>query len=148
MADLDAYKLFVIGPETPIMVADDDSNDVMLLEIACARAGLARPLVVVHNGVEAIEYLGGAGPFADRRKFPLPFLLLLDLKMPLKSGFDVLSWLRGQPALKRLFVVVLSSSAEPADIDRAYDLGANSYLVKPSSTEELRLIVGRLRDWW
>jgi CheY-like chemotaxis protein len=138
----------VIHSETPILVADDDPNDVTLLKIACAKAGLARPLHVARNGVEAIEYLGGAGQFGDRRKFPLPLLLLLDLKMPVKSGFDVLSWLRVQPGLKRLFVVVWSSSADPRDIDRAYDLGANSYIVKPSSIEDLRRLVGQLGDWW
>jgi CheY-like chemotaxis protein len=147
MADFDARRLFVTGSETPILVADDDPNDVTLLEIACAKARLAFPLRVVRNGVEAIEYLGGAGQFGDRRKFPLPSLLLLDLKMPVKSGFDVLSWLRVQPGLKRLFVVVWSSSADPRDIDRAYDLGANSYVVKPSSMGDLHRLVGQLSDW-
>lgn len=130
------------------MIVDDNANDVALLQFACAKASLTCPLKIVRDGAKAIQYLAGEGQFADRREFPLPRLVLLDLKMPLCDGFEVLSWTRAQPGLRRLAVVVLTSSAEPQDIDWAYDLGANSYTVKPNSPDELAALAGRVKDWW
>jgi CheY-like chemotaxis protein len=98
--------------------------------------------------VEAVEYLRGDGPFADREKHPLPDLLLLDLKMPRKNGFEVLEWVRQQPGLKRLPVVVLTSSMQDLDINRAYELGANTYLVKPANYEALVDLVKTLIQYW
>lgn len=148
MSGTDTAKLVGTGPNAPILVADDDSNDVMLLQIAWAKAGLKCPLQVVRDGAQAIQYLAGEERFADRREFPLPRLVLMDLKMPLCDGFTVLSWIREQPWLKGLAVVILSSSADPDDVERAYALGASSYTVKPGSTEELRTLVRCLNDWW
>src|SRR5947207_15017530 len=101
------------------------------------KASLQGTLDVVDDGDKAVAYLAGHGGFADRARHPLPVLLLLDLKLPRRSGLEVLAWVRQQPTLKRLPVVVLTSSEESADINRAYDLGANSYLVKPVAFDAL-----------
>src|SRR5947208_3928352 len=114
-----------------ILLAEDDSNDVLLIQRAFQKAGLRNALKVVADGADAIEYLSGHGNYADRDKFPLPFLLLLDLKMLGTDGFEVLQWVRSEPDLKRLLGVVLTSSELQEDVDGAYALGANSYLVKP-----------------
>jgi CheY-like chemotaxis protein len=101
----------------------------------------------VHGGIEAIAYLSGEGPFGDRNRFPLPAVMLLDLNMPMQNGFEVLAWVRSQAGLKRLSVIVLSASMRAQDIERAFDIGANSFLVKPASLEELIGMVGCLREW-
>lgn len=131
-----------------ILLVDDDSNDVLLIQRAFRKAGLARSLKVVRDGEQAIEYLDGRGQYADREQFPLPFLLLLDLKMPGTNGFEVLRWARGEPELKRLLVVVLTSSSLQADVDRAYELGANSYLVKPVEFDEMVSLLARFEAYW
>src|SRR5262245_8374290 len=114
-----------------ILVAEDEADDAFLLERAFARAGIKATIQLARDGQEAVDYLRGSKPSTDRQAQPLPVLVLLDLKMPRLDGFDVLEWLRQQPGLRRLSVVVFSSSNEPRDINRAYDLGANSYAVKP-----------------
>ncbi len=114
-----------------ILAVEDDPGDVFMLERAVKRAGIANPLVVVRDGEAAVEYLAGNGIYADREKYPLPTVMLLDLKLPRRSGLEVLAWLRDQPGLKRLRVVVLTSSRESPDVNRAYELGVSSYLVKP-----------------
>ena len=131
-----------------ILLVEDDSNDVLLIQRAFRKSDVANPIQVVGDGEEAIAYLSGRGPYADRERYPLPVLLLLDLKLPRKSGFEVLEWLRQQPGLKRLPVAVLTSSAETPDINRAYDLGANSYLVKPVRFEGLLRMVQTLNLYW
>ncbi len=131
-----------------ILVAEDLEEDVALLKRAFTKAGIKVPLHFVRNGHEAISYLGGEQPFTDRRKYPLPALLLLDLKMPISGGFDVLEWLCSQPGLDRLPVVVFTSSDAAEDINRAYDLGANSYLVKPSQINKLEDVARFLESYW
>jgi len=131
-----------------ILLVEDDPNDVLLIQRAFRKSDVANPIQVVGDGEEAIAYLSGRGPYADRERYPLPVLLLLDLKLPRKSGFEVLEWLRQQPGLKRLPVAVLTSSAETPDINRAYDLGANSYLVKPVRFEGLLRMVQTLNLYW
>jgi len=128
-----------------VLIADDSENDRLLLNIALRRAGRLRAVAEVTNGAEAIAYLQGRGGFADREKFPLPDLLLLDLNMPVKSGFDVLTWLRRQywPNLK---VVVLTDSMDPEHIKRALDLGAHLFQVKPSSSGELESMILALEE--
>src|SRR3989454_7510757 len=114
-----------------ILLAEDDPNDVILFQRAMGRASLsADSMKVVPDGEQAISYLSGQGVHADRDLYPLPALLLLDLKMPRKSGLEVLSWLRKQPQLRHLIVVFLTSSNSAEDIRLAYEAGANSYLVK------------------
>lgn len=132
----------------PILLVEDDPNDVLLIQRAFRKANLANPLYVVEDGENALAYLAGQGDYADRQQYPLPVLMLLDLKLPRKSGFEVLEWLRQQPGLKRLLVVVLTSSANGPDINRAYDLGANSYLVKPVSFDALLEMVRTLGAYW
>jgi len=132
-----------------ILVAEDLQEDAQLLKLAFTRAGSKVPLHFVRDGAEAIDYLGGQGTFANREEHPLPSLLLLDIKMPGMDGFDVLAWLRGRPdSLRRLPVIVFSSSNEPGDINRAYDLGANSYLMKPAEFDSMQEAAHRLEAYW
>src|SRR6266480_4246211 len=110
-----------------ILVVDDSENDLILMEIAFRKAGFKAPLQVVHNGQEAIAYLAGEGQYSNRDQFPLPAVILLDLNMPMKNGFDVLAWLRSQPpALKRISTIILTASVRSEDVQRAFDLEANS----------------------
>jgi CheY-like chemotaxis protein len=131
-----------------ILVAEDDPTDAFFLQRAFGKTWMPVGLKFVRDGQEAIDYLRGEPPFGDRLAHPLPQLLLLDLKMPRLNGFEVLHWLKTQPGLKRLLVIVFSSSAETGDINRAYDLGANSYLVKPHATEQLLELVNRVEQYW
>ena len=133
---------------TTILLAEDDANDATLVGIALRRNVAGIPLFVVNDGVEVISYLKGEGPYADRRRFPFPDLLLLDLKMPRMDGFEVLRWLRQQPILKRMPVIVLTNSARQADAELAYEAGANSYLVKPTSSEDFAKTMEVVSDFW
>lgn len=131
-----------------ILHVDDDSNDALLFQHACQKAGIDCNLQNVEDGEQAITYLRGAEQFADRRRYPVPTLVLLDLKMPRVNGFDVLAWVRGNHQTRAMPVVVLSSSNHDADVKRAYDLGANSYLVKPVGFESLVAIAKSLNQYW
>ena len=131
-----------------MLVAEDREEDIQLLKLALARAKVDVPVQFVKDGEEAIQYLKGEGRFANRNDYPMPQMLLLDLSMPLRNGFDVLEWLRLQPGLRRLLVVVFTSSDLPEDVNRAFELGANSYLVKPVGFEKLEEIARRLPDYW
>ena len=131
-----------------ILLVEDDLNDVTLTQLAFEQARFTNPLQVVNDGEEAIAYLGGTPPFSDRRRYPMPVLVLLDLKLPRRSGFDVLSWVRGAPNVRRVPVVVLTSSQQSPDISRAYDAGANSYLVKPVAFESLLALVRTVGLYW
>jgi CheY-like chemotaxis protein len=130
-----------------ILLADDSVNDIFLMRRAFQKAEFHSALQEVHNGAEAIDYLKGEGIYADRNQYPLPSVVLLDLNMPMKNGFEVLRWVRAQPALKRLSIIVLTASMRLEDVERAYDLGASSYLVKPSNIEALAGMIRCLRDW-
>src|SRR5688572_26142092 len=110
-------------PKYTILLVEDESNDALLLERAFKRADLAPNLKVVTDGEMAIEYLGGQGKYSDRTLYPIPSLMLLDLKLPRRSGLEVLQWLREQGGFNDLPVIVLTSSRHMDDIDRAYDLG-------------------------
>ena len=131
-----------------LLLVEDDPNDVMLFCRAKDKAKLANPLQVVSDGDAAIAYLGGQGQYADRSVYPFPTLMLLDLKLPRKSGLEVLEWLRQQNGIHRLPVVVMTSSKESADVGKAYDLGANSYLVKPVAFDTLLAMVRALGMYW
>lgn len=133
---------------TTVLHVEDDPNDALLFEHACRKAGVTFDLRAVTDGDEAIAYLRGSESFTDRQKFPLPQLVLLDLKMPRLDGFDVLSWLRKEASLRTLPVIVLTSSNHEADIKRAYDLGANSYLVKPVGFDALVEVVKTIHGYW
>jgi len=132
-----------------ILLAEDDPNDVLLIQRALQRSNIVNPLQVVRDGADAVAYLNGDLQYGDRERYPLPVLLLMDLKMPRKSGLEVLEWLRQQTGgLRRLPVVVLTSSNQSLDINRAYDLGANSYLVKPAGFDSLLELVKNLDMYW
>jgi len=134
--------------QRPLLMAEDDDNDVYFFERALRQANIARALHRVKDGEEAISYLRGEGKFENREEFPLPRVLLLDLKMPRKNGFEVIQWVRQQPGLKRLPIVVLTSSREDPDVNRAYELGANTYLVKPVKFESLVEMITVLNQFW
>jgi CheY-like chemotaxis protein len=131
-----------------ILQVDDDNNDIVLFRHACERAGVSFDVQSVEDGDRAISYLSGADQFANRQQYPLPRLMLLDLKMPRLNGFDVLAWVRDHQQFSAMPVVVLSSSNHDADVKRAYDLGANSYLVKPVGFDALVQIVKSLNQYW
>jgi CheY-like chemotaxis protein len=130
-----------------ILQVEDDPNDVFLFQHAMTKAGVANPVQVVTDGQQAIDYLQGAGKFADREKFPFPCLVLLDLKLPYVMGLDVLQWIRKElgPAL---IVLMLTASGEEADIATAYRLGANGFLVKPSEASKLHDMAKAIKDFW
>lgn len=132
----------------PILVAEDSEDDAFFLKRAFLRAGVNAPLGFVENGESAVGYLSGRGPFKDRNMFPVPKLLILDLKMPGIDGFGVLEWLRTQPGLRRLPVVVFSSSAETQDVNRAHELGANGFTVKPNGLDAMHTFVLAVEAYW
>jgi len=129
---------------TTILLAEDDFDDIVLIQCAFEQAKIPYKLEVVKNGEQAIHYLQGEGAYSDRKRYPLPFLLLLDLKLPIKSGFDVLDWIRHQRNLDQLLVVILSGSNLSADVWRADELGTNSYLVKSGDYKQLMLFLQSL----
>lgn len=134
--------------EAVILLAEDRDDDVLLIRRAFERANFLNPLYVVRDGEEAIAYLKGEGKFSNREEYPLPTLLLLDLKMPRKNGFEVLEWVRQQPGLNALRVVVLTSSDQIYDVNRAYELGANSFLVKPLDFEQFVAMTKAIKGYW
>lgn len=138
----------MILSQSDILLVEDDPNDVLLIRRAFSRAKLLNPLHVVNDGDSAVNYLAGTDEYGDRNLHPLPALILLDLKLPRRSGLEVLEWLKQQPELRRLPVIVLTSSRENIDINRAYDLNANSYLVKPVAPDALLEMVKMLDLYW
>ncbi|MEX0856163.1 MAG: response regulator [Gemmatimonadota bacterium] len=134
-----------LGNRHPLLLVEDDDNDVVLIRRAFAKSKIANTLEVVTDGEAAIAYLAGEAPYENR---VLPELVLLDLKLPRKSGHEVLEWIRSQPGLLSLPVVVLTSSRESSDLERAYRSGANSYLVKPPEFEALLEMVRTLDFYW
>jgi len=129
----------------PLLV-EDDRTQAMLMLRAFDKADIAAPLPVLETGDEAVAYLSGAPPYQDRGRFPLPSVVILDGHLPGKSGHEVLQWIRLQVDLRRLPVVMLSSSSDPDLINRAYQLGVNSYLVKPTSFQALVEFVSRIES--
>ena len=131
-----------------LLLIEDNEDDVFLMRRALKQAEIDNPLYVVRDGQQAVDYLAGNGEFNDRELYPFPALVFLDLKLPFKSGHDVLAWIRQEAELDELVVVILTSSDEPSDIDRAYKLGANSYLVKPPSLGQLRDLAKSFKWYW
>ena len=134
--------------EAAILLAEDDENDIFLMGRAFDRAGIPNPLFVVRNGQEAVDYLAGTGDYAQRDKYPLPGLMLLDLKMPWMDGFDVLKWLRTHPQFDLLPVVVLTSSKLQSDVDKSRQLGVYDYRVKPHGFDDLVRLLDDVRKCW
>lgn len=134
--------------EDPIVLLVDDSpNDALLMRTVFDRAGFVQPLRFASDGDDAIAYLRGDSIYHDRKQYPLPTAVLLDLNMPRKNGFEVLTWIRQQPELRRLRVYIMSASSRAEDIERAYDLGANSYMVKPGNLDGLMHLAKCLVGW-
>jgi CheY-like chemotaxis protein len=131
-----------------ILLAEDREDDVLLVRRTFRKSFISNPLHVVRDGEEAIEYLSGEGKYSNRAEFPLPVLLLLDLKMPRKDGFEVIKWVREQPGLRSLPIVVLTSSEDMRDVNVAYKLGANSFLVKPMEFEDFKAMTNFLSQYW
>jgi CheY-like chemotaxis protein len=131
-----------------LLYAEDDVAYADLLRSILGQSGARHRMVHVRDGEQAIAYLKGEGEFADRQKYPLPSVALLDLKMPRKGGFEVLQWIRHESNFRHLPVVVLTSSDELRDINRAYQLGANSFLMKPFNVHDLKEMLKALEGFW
>jgi CheY-like chemotaxis protein len=133
---------------TCILQVEDEAHDVFLLQHAFNQAGITNPVQVATDGQMAIDYLCGLGKFADRGRFPLPGLVLLDLKLPRRSGREVLEWIRSQPCLGKLIVIVFTSGQYVGDVSLAYELGANSFIIKPVNFSQYVEIARLLQGWW
>jgi CheY-like chemotaxis protein len=131
-----------------ILVAEDDENDVFFLKRAFSEAEIPNPVHFVRDGQGVIDYLTCVGEFVDRRQYGVPLLVILDLKMPRKTGLQVLEWLSEREDLRCLPVMVLSSSAYAYDIDRAYQLGANAFVTKPSGVPERIELARMIKGFW
>jgi CheY-like chemotaxis protein len=129
-----------------ILLVEDDPNDALITQQFLRKAGITHRIVHVKDGWEAMNYLAGKGPFTDRSTCPLPVLILLDLKLPNYSGFDVLTWLLTKPALAKIPVFVLTGSIHPEDRKRATDLGAIGYQIKPVDAGEFAAIAKNIRS--
>jgi CheY-like chemotaxis protein len=137
------------SPESSVvLLVEDREDDVVLIRKAFERAELANPVYVVRNGEEAVSYLMGEAPFSSRNEYPLPDLILLDLKMPKLDGFETLLWIRNQSGIRNIPVVILTSSEELGDVNKAYALGANSFLVKPVDFQHSIELVKVLHRYW
>jgi CheY-like chemotaxis protein len=134
--------------ETCILQVEDDANDVFLLQRAFLEVGINNPVQVATDGETAIEYLQGTGVYANRVKYPLPGLVLLNLKLPRISGREVLQWIRSRPGLKRMIVIVFTSAQYAGDIGLAYELGASSFVFKPTDFTHYSEIARSLKAWW
>jgi CheY-like chemotaxis protein len=131
-----------------ILLAEDNPDDIFVIRRALNAAGVQNPIQVVHDGAQAIAYLKGVGQYLNRAEFPLPRLLLLDLKMPMVDGFEVIKWVRAQPTLRALPILVLTSSDAIRDVNLAYGLGANSFLVKPLDFENTVALAKTINKFW
>ena len=134
--------------DLPILLAEDRDDVFFLMERAYKKAKLTNPLKIVSDGEQALAYLKGEGVYADRNQYPFPALLLLDIKMPRMNGLEVLSAIRQDPQLRRLVVIVLTASNLDQDVNRAFDLQANSYLVKPSDTDGMVETLDKVKAYW
>jgi CheY-like chemotaxis protein len=135
-------------PTDLVLVAEDNPDDALLLRRAIDRAGIRARIKIVGDGEEMLLYLQGLGAYTDRANNPLPALMILDIKMPRKTGLEVLEWLVSHPQFSVVPTVVLSSSSVEKDIRRAYNLGANTYFVKPSTFEELVDTMRLIKKYW
>jgi CheY-like chemotaxis protein len=132
----------------PILLVENEPDDVFIVQRSVKKVGIENPIFTVENGELAVDYLSGTAPFDDRAISPMPMLALLDLSMPRMGGLEVLKWIRAQPNLKRLIVVVLTSSQNHEDITAAYDNGANGYLVKPVGAPEFQALLLSFKSYW
>ena len=138
----------IVARRTNILLVEDDPDDVILTQRAFQKTVSGLPIFVVPNGLEAVRYLDGEGNYGDRLRYPLPDLVLMDLKMPVMNGFDAMKWIRSQPNFKRLPVIILTSSFHESDAARTYESGANSFIIKPVDFNQLVQAMQRLVDFW
>jgi CheY-like chemotaxis protein len=131
-----------------VLLVEDDLNDIFLVKRAFKMVHLQNPLQVVTDGEEATHYLSGRGKYADRETYPLPKLIVMDIKMPRMTGFDVLEWIKHDGTLRRIPVVIVSSSDRSQDIDRAYELGANAYMIKPVNFRAVEHLFESITHYW
>jgi len=131
-----------------VLLAEDREDDILLVKRAFAQAQIRNPMQIVRTGEEAIAYLAGEGKFANRAEYPLPSLLLLDLTTPVLDGFEVLRWIRKHSTLSSLRVLVLTVSNRIQDVNHAYELGANSFLVKPTDFEQTVYLSNLIKEYW
>jgi CheY-like chemotaxis protein len=131
-----------------ILLVEDDENDILFMQMALKHSKVSNPLQVAINGRQAIEYLKGVDQYANRVEYPLPCLVLLDLRLPYVPGLEVLKTMRQHPVLKEIIVIVLTSSQEESDMDRAYSLGANAYVVKPPDLDKLQGLTKAIKEFW
>jgi CheY-like chemotaxis protein len=132
-----------------VLFVEDDPADARLVTRAFQKVGLPGILMRVANGDDAVAYLNGNPPYDDRKSHPLPMLLLLDLKLPRRSGLEVLQWVRAShEPLRRVPIIILSSSRQRSDINKAYDAGANSYLSKPEASDQLLALAETFKAYW
>ena len=131
-----------------VLIVEDTDDDVFFLRRAMKEADINNPLQIVTDGQQAIDYLDGKGVYADREKYPLPFLVLLDLKLPYVMGLDVLKWIRQRPQFEKMLVVILTSSQQDSDIEATYRLGGNFFLIKPPNRTKLLELVKNLGNAW
>lgn len=130
-----------------ILLAEDNPDDVFFFQNAFKKAGGTGVLHAVSDGIEALAYLSGEGAYSERGNYPFPDVLLLDLNLPQMNGFEVLEWVRQNPKCGRLIVHIFTSSSREADVQRAYDLRANGYVVKPNQVDQLVAFVAALHEW-
>lgn len=131
-----------------VLYGEDDENDAFLLANAFRRVGIPQKLVNLDDGRAVIDYLSGEGPYGDRQRYPLPRLVLLDLKMPAVTGLEVLRWIQGPPRRVAAPTVVLSSSGLPQDRDQAREFGAHAYYVKPARLEDMVELARQIHHEW
>lgn len=132
-----------------VLLVEDDLNDIFLVKRAFKMAHIQNPLQIVTDGEEAVQYLRGEGKYADREAYPLPKLIVMDIKMPRRTGFEVLEWVKGNGRpLRRIPIVIVSSSDNPSDINRAYELGANAYMVKPVDFRAVEHLFESITHYW
>ena len=131
-----------------ILLVEDEENDATLLKMAFTKNKILNPVQWVRDGLEAIAYLNGEGIYADRTLYPFPEVLLLDLKMPRMTGLELLAWIRDHPNFRVIPTIIMSSSKQDIDIEKAYNLGANTYMLKPSAFDELARMVKTAHEYW
>ena len=131
-----------------ILVAEDNEDDAFILESSLKRAGLPRPTYVCQTGEQVLEYIQGHGMFSDRAKYPFPRMLILDIKMPILSGLEVLCWVRAHPHCAVIPTIILTSSAHPNDVSEAFRNGVNAYFTKPATPDEMQDLIVLIHQFW
>jgi len=131
-----------------ILLVEDDDNDATLVRMAFQKNAILNPVQWAKDGLEAVAYLNGDGAFANRQLYPFPEVLILDLKMPRMGGLELLAWIRDHPEYRVIPTIIMTSSRMDADIEKAYNLGANTYMVKPASFDELARMVKSAHEYW